>query len=542
MNLLTLPSQQGGAQQPEGDRQGTLQRIIPILRRNLGLILLCLVLAPAAALAISLLQDKEYTASSSLLFRDPGLDTKFTGTPFFQEGEDEARTQATNVKLVSLDAMAARTARALEQPGWDRKRVSEAVEVTQEGTSDVVSIQATDTDPDFAARLANTFANEYVVFRRQADRAKVKEALNLAEDRFAAMTPEDQAGEEGQSLQDSIQQLELLAALQTGNAEVVQRALPPSSPSAPKPVRSVAIGLVLGILLAIALTLIREQIDRRLREPSDVTDLLNVPVLAAIPEDRSSLRHVADGEATLRRLDTEAFMMLRTNLRYFNVDEEVTSILVMSASPGEGKTSISWNLARAEARSGKRVLYIEADLRRPTVASHLGVAPDGGLSLILAGVMDPGDTLTDVSGVDIITAGPLPPNPAELIESQRMRKLIQWGEQHYDRVIIDTPPAAVVADAIPMVPMVSGVVIVVRLGHSQRDAVEHLRTQLANVNAPVLGVVLNGGVGRRNDYAYARRPLFLPEAHEGAPSEDADADEREVREHVSQRSRARTSA
>ena len=133
--------------------------------------------------------------------------------------------------------------------------------------------------------------------------------------------------------------------------------------------------------------------------------------------------------------------------------------------------------------------------------------------------MDPGEALTTVSGVDVITAGPLPPNPAELIESQRMRKLIQWGEEHYDRVIIDTPPAAVVADAIPLVPMVSGVVIVVRLGHSHRDAVERLRTQLANVNAPVLGVVLNGSVSRRSEYDYGRhrpssrrRPRRAPRA------------------------------
>ena len=176
--------------------------------------------------------------------------------------------------------------------------------------------------------------------------------------------------------------------------------------------------------------------------------------------------------------------MLRTNLRYFNVDEELNSILVMSAAPEDGKTSIAWNLARAEARAGKRVLCIEADLRRPTLATRLDVAADGGLSLILAGVMDPGEALTTVSGADVITAGPLPPNPAELIESQRMRKLIQWGEEHYDRVIIDTPPAAVVADAIPLVPMVSGVVIVVRLGHSHRDAVERLRTQLATSTRP----------------------------------------------------------
>jgi capsular exopolysaccharide synthesis family protein len=262
-----------------------------------------------------------------------------------------------------------------------------------------------------------------------------------------------------------------------------------------------------------AFTLIREQLDRRLRDASDVTDVLDVPVLAAIPETRAAPRHATATDDELEwldsdaSLDTEAFLMLRTNLRYFNVDEELSSILVMSASPAEGKTLISWNLARAEARAGKRVLHIEADLRRPTLGSQLRIAGNGGLSLVLAGVMDPEDSVTPVSGVDVIMAGPLPPNPAELIESPRMRELIKWGEDHYDRVIVDTPAAAVVADAIPLVPVVSGVVVVVRLGHSRRDAVERLRTQLANVNAPILGVVLNGTVFRRSAYHYGQRPL-----------------------------------
>ncbi len=544
MNLLTLPNTPGpgGPGPSDGGREGTLQRVIPIIRRNLGLILLCVVLVPAAALAISLLQSKEYTASSSLLFRDPGLDTKFTGTPFFQEGEDEARKAATNLRLVGLDTIASLTARRIDQPGLGRKEVSEAVEVSAEGTSDVVSIKATDTDPAFAARLANTFASEYVIFRRRSDRAKVREALDLVEQRLAAMSPEEMAGPGGQDLQDSARQLELLTALQTGNAEVVQRAQPPTEASSPKPVRSVALGLILGLLLAAAATLLREQLDRRLREPSDVTDLLNVPVLAAIAEDRGTARADIANATSVRRLDPEAFRMLRTNLRYFNVDEELSSILVTSAGPEEGKTSISWNLARAEARAGKRVLCIEADMRRPTLAKHVDIAPDGGLSLILAGVVDPADAITTVSGVDIIPAGPLPPNPAELIESQRMRKLIQWGEKTYDRVIIDTPPAAVVADAIPIVPMVSGVVIVVRLGHSQRDAVESLRTQLANVNAPVLGVVLNGSVDRRGGYEYTRRPVFLAEPQDGAERGRSSDGEREVRGHVSQRNKVRDSA
>jgi capsular exopolysaccharide synthesis family protein len=545
MNLLTLPnhSSQAGSGPADGGRGGTLQRVIPIIRRNLGLIVLCIVLAPVAAFALSLLQTKEYTASSSLLFRDPGLDTKFTGTPFFREGEDESRLAATNLRLVSLDTMATLTARELDRPGLGREQVSEKVEVTADGPSDLVTIKATDSDPEFAALLANTFAREYVDFRRERDRAKVREALNLVERRLTALTPEERAAPAGQDLERSARQLELLSALQTGNAEVVQRAQPPTSASSPKPLRSVALALFLGLLLAVGLTLIREQLDRRLRDPSDVMELLDVPVLSVIVEERGTARSEVATDNPFRRLDTEAFRMLRTNLRYFNVDEELNSILVMSAAPEEGKTSISWNLARAEARAGKRVLCIEADLRRPTLATRLDVGADGGLSLILAGVMDPGDAVATVSGVDLITAGPLPPNPAELIESQRMRKLIQWGEQHYDRVIIDTPPAAVVADAIPLVPMVSGVVIVVRLGHSQRDAVERMRTQLANVNAPVLGVVLNGSIGRRNEYDYSRHQVFLPDAPEESSSEDRwDDGEGETRSRSSRRSRVRDTA
>jgi polysaccharide biosynthesis transport protein len=522
-SIPTSTSRHAGSPPAEAGRGGTLERVIRVARRNAGLILLCVVLAPAAALAVSMLQTKEYTASSSLLFRDPGLDQKFTGTPFFQEGQDEARLAATNLRLVSLDSLAALTAREIDKPGFSREDVSNAVEVGADGPSDVVTVKATDHDPRFAAKLANTYAREYIVFRREADRAKVREAQLLVQTKLDAMTPEERAGSSGQRLEDSARQLELLSALQTGNAELVQRARPPTSASSPKPIRSVALGLVLGLLLAVGATLLREQLDRRLRDASDVTDLLSVPVLAAIPDHRPTPRYANPLEPP----DSESFRMLRTNLRYFNVDEELNSILVTSAAPKEGKTTISWNLARAEARAGKRVLLIEADLRRPTLGSQLGVAARGGLTLILAGVTNPEETLTTVSDVDLITAGPPPPNPAELIESQRMRKLIQWGEERYDRVIIDTPPAAMVADAIPLVPMVSGVVVVVRLGQSRHDAVERLQTQLANVDAPVLGVVLNGSVVRKSDYYYPQRPgLFaeLPDEELLEPSDDGEPD------------------
>ena len=204
------------------------------------------------------------------------------------------------------------------------------------------------------------------------------------------MTPEER-GRRADRTSGSTRELELLAALQTGNAEVVQRARPRlglvAEAAAERRNR-----LVLGLLLAVGLTLLREQTrpppagSQRTSQSSSTC-----PCSRSIPEERVRRATTSPPTARFRRLDTEAFRMLRTNLRYFNVDEELNSILVMSAEPEEGKTSIAWNLARAEARAGKRVLCIEADLRRPTLATRLDVAADGGLSLILAGVMDPGD-------------------------------------------------------------------------------------------------------------------------------------------------------
>ncbi len=184
--------------------------------------------------------------------------------------------------------------------------------------------------------------------------------------------------------------------------------------------------------------------------------------------------------------------MLRANLRYFNIEREVGSILVTSGAPQDGKTMIAWNVSRAEAGAGRRVLCIEADLRRPTLAEYLDIAPTEGLGLVLAGAIEPWAAIRTVQGVDLLPAGPLPPNPGELLESRQMTELLAWAEATYDRVIIDTPPAAVVADALPLFNQVGGVVVVARLRKSTREASEHLRDQLKNMHAPLLGLVVNG--------------------------------------------------
>lgn len=499
-----------------GRGQSTIDRAVAIARRNLGLLLLCVLLVPAAALAFSLTQEKEYTASASLLFRDPAFDQKLFGSSLAEEGGDEQREAATNLRLLSLDEVAKRTASALNRPNYKTANVLSSVKVTPEGESDIIGIEAVDRSPAFAAQVANTFAREYINFRRDADRAKVREAQTLVQGRLDGLTAEERAAAEGRELAKRARELEILASLQTGKAELVQAASRPSSPSSPKTSRNVAVAIFLGLLLGIGLTLLREQLDRRLKDTSDAESVFELPVLASIPESRTISK--ADRTAgVVAGSEAEAFLMLRANLRYFNVDRELRSILVTSAAPQDGKTTVSWNMAVAEARADKRVLYIEADLRRPTLGEVLAVPSSRGLSLVLAGAIDAKDALQHAQGVDVLLAGPLPPNPAELLESLRMRQLLQWAEKHYDRVIIDTPPVSVVADAIPLMNEVSGVVVVVRLGKSRRDAAEHLREQLANIEAPVLGVVINGAPDRTSSYYYSdERGLFSePEAQPG---------------------------
>ncbi len=479
-----------------------MERGLAFVRRNLVLLLICFAVVPAAALVYSLLQTKEYTASASLLFGATSLDQKLSASGVSSETDPE-RAAATNLKLVSLDRIAVLTAEAIDESGVTPGTISESVSVSPEGESDLISIDATDESPAFATRLANTFARQYVSFRREIDRTKVAKAQALIEARIAELSPSERTSEAGADLERRQRQLEVLSALQTGDAELVQPATVPSSPSSPKTSRNVALGILLGILLGIGLALLREQFDRRVRDIDDVEAVFDLPVLGTIPQSRAILNSGPGSQLAPTGMEGEAFRMLRVNLRYFSVDRDVKTVLITSAAPQDGKTTVAWNLALADARAGERVLYLEADLRRPSLGETLGIESDEGLSLVLAGAGEAPAAIQKVQGVDLIPAGMLPPNPAELLESQRMVDLLAWAEAEYDRVIVDTPPAAVVADAISLFNRVDGVLIVTRLQRSPREAAEHLHEQLAHTDAPVLGVVVNG-VGAHSDSSYYR--------------------------------------
>jgi capsular exopolysaccharide synthesis family protein len=481
---------------PSEDRPA-FERGLAIARRNWLIMLICVITVPLVALIYSKLQTPEYTASTTLLFGSPEL--QIGGTP----ETDPQREAATNLRLVQLEQISTRTAKALDEPGLTTGGVKEKIEVSPQGESDLVAIEATDESPEFSRVLANEFARQFIAFQHETNLNQIAKKQTAVEQRLAELGPAELEGQEGQELERRSRQLGLLATLDTGNAEVVQEATVPGSPSSPKTKRNVALGIFLGIVLAICLALLREQLDRRLRDLEEVEEMFDVPILGTIPES-SAIDHSGPGsQLAPGGAEAEAFRMLRASLRYFNVDREVSSILVTSSVSQDGKTTVAWNLALSEARAGDRVLYIEADLRRPSLSAQLGLPAEDGLSLVLTGNSSAAEAVQRIEDVDVLLAGPNPPNPAELIESERMVELLRWAESEYDRVIIDTPPAAVVADAVALFSKVGGVVIVARLRKSPREAAEHLRDQLVNTAAPVLGLVING-VGVPTESSYYR--------------------------------------
>ena len=483
------------------------------LRRRWWLVTVCWTFTVVAAFALTATQEKEYTAKAGLLFRDPGLDQKLFGTTFLAPNRDPDREAATNVKLVSLEVVAKRTANRIG--GLTASEVGGMVEAEAEGQSDVVSVAATHRDPEFARRLANTFASQYIAFRRDADRGKMAGAVELVQRQLSALTPEQRTGEEGRSLKERADQLEVMASLQQGNAELVQPAQTPTSPSSPKVKRNIALAIFVGLLLGVGFALLLHRLDRRIREPEELEESLELPVLGLVPRSAAFARKngFALTALSLPHSEGEAFRMLRARMRYFNVDREVRKVLVSSGSAGEGKSTVSLHLAAAAASTGSRVLLIEADLRRPTLMEALNRVPTAGLAEVLTRnttfdeavqELEPGGAngVSASGSLDVLSAGFPPPNPAELLESQRMRELLQQVEAEYDLVVIDTPPMLVVSDALPLIGVVDGVVIVSRLGVTTRDAARRLGDQLRGLNAPVLGVVANGLKAKGEGYGY----------------------------------------
>jgi polysaccharide biosynthesis transport protein len=503
----------------------SLEQVLGILRRRAGWIALCFVLVAAAAYGFSKHQTKKYTATASLVFNNNQLGQQVAGLPAVVSGNQQAQ-QNTNLKLVQLGDMAAKTAGLLGQ-GLTKEKVSAELSVSAQGESNIVNVAATATSPALAAGIANTYTEQFVTEQQNSNHAYYASALRLVNKQLAALSPKERAGTAGLALQDRAQSLGVLAELRNGNVQVAQAATVPTSPSSPKVSRNTALGAVLGLLLGIGIAFLLERFDRRIREPKDLEAVYGLPLLGVVPESDAlarSARRKGESGGAIPPSEAEAFHLIRAHLRYFNVDKELRTLLVVSAAPGDGKTTVARHLASAAARMGARVLLLEADLRRPTLAQQLDISSGPGISDVLIGAVLMNDALQLValgqplgegsSGrtLDVLVAGAaLPPNPGELIESRAMEVLLERVRSAYDLVVIDTPPLTAVSDAFPLLGKVDGVVIVGRVGRNRRDVAERLHQTLAGAGAPLLGVIANGFKATRGSYGYSYDYSYTPD-------------------------------
>jgi non-specific protein-tyrosine kinase len=391
----------------------------------------------------------------------------------------------------------------------------------------LVQVTVTTTDPEFSAKIANAIVK---VFAEQIQAIQIgrfvqsKAALEtqLAEtDKqiilYTDKVEEATTTEEKERLDAkltqyrsiyanlllSYEQIRLAEAQSVSSVVQVETATPNDIPVSPKTLLNTVLAAVAGFLLAMIIIVTREALDDTIKTPKDIIQKFQLPVLGVIN------RHPTNDKMPIsltepRSPTAEAYRALRTNLNYTSVDHPLKKILVTSAEPGEGKSTTISNLAVVLAQNGSRVIIADCDMRHPRLNAYFNLPNRIGMSTLFSHqeVVKSVRQSTGLDGLSVVTTGPLPPNPSELMGSQTMQKILNLMGENADIVLIDTPPVLAVTDAAALAPSLDGVVLVVQPGKTRTTAFKQTLEQLSQVNARVLGVVLNNVVTRGKSYGY----------------------------------------
>jgi capsular exopolysaccharide synthesis family protein len=318
------------------------------------------------------------------------------------------------------------------------------------------------------------------------------------------------------ALQSELQLAKMAEAVEAGSVEIVDLAALPGGPIPNGSTRKIALGIVIGLLLGVGLAVVVDGMNTSIRRRTDIERMLQVPGLAVIPrlvQGRSSDRIIAralprrngNGKAAkakgpdlvtladVRSASAEAYRTLRTNLIFSQSVQALRTIVVTSASPGEGKTTTAANLAVSFAHYGMRVLLVDCDLRRARLHKVFDIGREPGITEMVLGREEPEAVTreTDTPGLYVIPSGVLPPNPSELLGGERMRKCLATLSEAFDLIILDTPPLLAASDGAILATMSDGVVLVLRAGATESEAAQQAIQQLAAVGARVVGAVLN---------------------------------------------------
>ena len=453
-------------------------------------------------------KEDSYAATAKVLFRSAELDRAIFGSPVLSGSGEPDRDAATNIKLIVSNEVADRVARVAGIPANQSDELLDRISVGSAGDSNIADLTYTDPNPRRAAILANAWAEQFVQSRIEADRAKVQEALDTATQRVDQLQAQGASEAELARLQQQLDDLKLLADVQTGGVEILDRATPPTSPEQASPAQvALGVGLLQGLL---GLALMAGY--RRLRDPVDGADDLqglNLPVLAELP--RVQRVPIARGARSSEGFDSSLRLLLG-NLKFVATPGTgATVTAIQSTRPSEGKSTIAFHLARVAARSGSRVCLIDADLRFRTITRGVGEPYAEGLSNLLSTLsstspaelgssMD--DAILSVERFDLLAAGPQPPNPGDLAVREVVPHIIEILRHRYDMVIIDAPPFLGLPDAARFLQAADGVVIVVRRRAARLYQVKRLIDRLNVLGARPVGTVLNMSAPRDEDLAY----------------------------------------
>lgn len=429
-----------------------------LIKRNFLVVLTCLILGTGGAATFTYLQTPLYQANIQLFVSTPSsavdISALAQGSSFSQQ-RVKSYAQIINGPE-TLDPV-------IEQLGLKTTATKLAKGISSSAPLDTVLINVTVTDPSpqLAVDIANAVGNQF---------------------------------------SQTVNNLELTTAGDPTHAvkvSMVKTAVLPTVPSSPKKTINLLLGIILGFGLGLGIAILRQIFDNSIKNEDQLDE---TPLLAAIPYERKIEKQELITQVSKWAPRTEAHRQLRTNLQYLRADNPPTVINVTSAVPGEGKTITSLNLAISLGFSGLKTLLIEADMRRPKVMTYLGVERNtAGLSEILSGKISPDnlsefeEILTPIADteVQVLAAGKVPPNPSELLDSPAFERLLKFARKNFDYVIIDSPPALPVSDAMIISTNTDGTIIVIHAGKTRINQFLGVRESITGVGGNILGAILN---------------------------------------------------
>ncbi len=523
-----------------------IRKYFALFRHWLWLIVVCAVVAGTVAFFYSRAQPKLYRATGKfqLVVATADGNSLYVGQIVAENLVQDylqliPTREVAEAALIELEKIYP----GMAENGWDAEAILKSISVSSPLDSQIIVISAVDVNPTRAADIANTVGRVFAERQEQiqgqnydsviaildaqiaadeADLAIINEQLE-AFDATLTQTEQlefDRLDRQRQLLQNSInnsaaQRLdEQRVRASTINRFIsADKAVGPENEFSPNTSTNTILAFIVGAMLAIGVVALIDYLDDTVKSADEILASTGLSTLASIsfikgdsPADRL-ITHVQP-----RSPISEAFRVLRTNLSFAAIDTGLKSVLVTSSTPSEGKSTSSANIATAMAQTGYTVALVDADLRRPTQHKVFQLSNNHGLTTALLDAETPVSEhlqTTMIPGLKLLASGPLPPNPAELLNSQRMSDVIESLQKTVDVVIIDTPPVLTVADAAILAPKVSGCVLVAQLGKTRQDMLHEAADRLRTSGATVFGLVLNRtNSGRHKYYEYYNEQYY----------------------------------